>query len=72
MKKHFNKKRLMAKEDDKDFKNLSKCWICDHICVKVGISTSKEICLICFNVSPLNDENFFLFHLQSFFCYEDI
>ena len=65
MKKHFNKKLLMAKEDDKDFKNLSKCWIC----VKVGISTSKEICLICFNVSPLNDEKF---HLQSFFCYEDI
>ena len=53
MKKHFNKKLLMAKEDDKDFKNLSKCWICDNICVKVGISTSKEICLICFNVSPL-------------------
>ena len=29
MKKHFNKELLMAKEDNKDFKNFTRCWICD-------------------------------------------
>ena len=27
MKKHFNKKLVMAKEDDEDFENPNKCWI---------------------------------------------
>ena len=31
MKKHFNKKLIMAKEDDEDFENPTKCWICGHI-----------------------------------------
>ena len=30
MKKHFNKELFMAKEDNKDFENSSKCWICDN------------------------------------------
>ena len=30
MKKHFNKKHVMTKEDDKDFENSAKCWICDN------------------------------------------
>ena len=29
MKNHFNKEVVMAKEENEDFKNLSKCWICD-------------------------------------------
>ena len=29
MKKHFNKKPVNTKEDDKDFENSTKCWICD-------------------------------------------
>ena len=30
MKKHFNKELVMAKEDDEDFENSTKCWICDN------------------------------------------
>ena len=29
MKKHFNKELVMTKEDNADFKNSIKCWICD-------------------------------------------
>ena len=28
MKKHFNKKLVMTKEDDENFENSTKCWIC--------------------------------------------
>ena len=30
MKEHFNKELVMTKEDNKDFKNSTKCWICDN------------------------------------------
>ena len=30
MKKHFNKELLMTKEDKEDFKNSTKCQICDN------------------------------------------
>ena len=30
MKKKFNKELLMTKEDNKDFENSTKCWICDN------------------------------------------
>ena len=30
MKKHFNKQLVMTKEDNKDFKNSTKFWICDN------------------------------------------
>ena len=30
MKKHFNKELVMTKEDNEDFKNSTKCWICDN------------------------------------------
>ena len=29
MKKHFNKELVMTKKDNEDFKNSTKCWICD-------------------------------------------
>ena len=29
-KKHFNKELIMTKEDNKDFKNSTKCWTCDN------------------------------------------
>ena len=29
MKKHFNEERVMTKEDNKDFKNSTKCWTYD-------------------------------------------
>ena len=30
MKKHFNKKLVMTQEDNEDFKNSTKWWICDN------------------------------------------
>ena len=30
MKKHFNKELVMIKEDNEDFRNSTKCWICDN------------------------------------------
>ena len=30
MKKYFNKELVMTKEDNKDFENSTKCWICDN------------------------------------------
>ena len=31
MKKHFDKELVMTKEDNEDFENSTKCWICDVI-----------------------------------------
>ena len=30
MKRDFNKELVMTKEDNKDFENSTKCWICDN------------------------------------------
>ena len=30
IKKYFNKELVMTKEDNVDFKNFTKCWICDN------------------------------------------
>ena len=30
MKKHFNKELVMAKKDNKDFENSTKCWTCHN------------------------------------------
>ena len=30
MKKHFNKKLVVTKEDNGNFKHSIKCWICDN------------------------------------------
>ena len=30
MKKHFNKELVMTKESNEDFKNSTKCWICEN------------------------------------------
>ena len=30
MKKHFKKKLVITKEDNEDFENSAKCWICDN------------------------------------------
>ena len=30
MKKYFNKELAMTKDDTEDFKNFTKCWICDN------------------------------------------
>ena len=36
IKKHLNKELVMAKEDNEDFKNSTKCWICDSDYVDNG------------------------------------
>ena len=43
MKKHFNKGLVMTKEDNEDFKNSTKCWICDNDYVNNNV---KEIIAI--------------------------
>ena len=30
IKKHFNKELLMTKNNNEDFKNSTKCWICNY------------------------------------------
>ena len=30
MKNYFNKKLVMTKEENANFKNYTKCWICDN------------------------------------------
>ena len=37
MKKHFNKKLVMTKEDNEDFKNSTKCWICNNDYIDNGV-----------------------------------
>ena len=34
MKKYFNKELPMANEDNEDFENSQKCWICDNVYVE--------------------------------------
>ena len=36
MKKHFNKQLVMTKEDNEDFENSNKCWICDNDYIDVN------------------------------------
>ena len=40
MEKHFNKEVVMTKEDNEDFENSTKCWICynDYINTDVKVS----------------------------------
>ena len=40
MKNHFNKELVMTKEDSEDFKNSTKCWICENDYVNSDV---KEI-----------------------------
>ena len=37
MKKHFNKKLAMSKEDDEDFENSTKCWFCENDYVDIDV-----------------------------------
>ena len=43
MKKNFNKELVMTKEDNKGFKNCTKCWICDKDYVNNDIKV-KDHC----------------------------
>ena len=48
MKKYFNKKLVMTKEDDEYFENSINCWICDKIYVSgdVKVSFVRDHCYI--------------------------
>ena len=37
MKKHFNKELVMTNEDNENFKNSTKCWICDNDCIYTDV-----------------------------------
>ena len=42
MKKHFNKESVMTKEDNKDFKNSTKCWIYDNTYVDGDVKVTDH------------------------------
>ena len=43
MKKHLNKELVMTKKDKKDFKNSSKCCICDNTYVDGGVKVEITV-----------------------------
>ena len=45
MKKHFNKERVKTKEDNEDFKNCTKCWVCDNYYVDNDVKV-RDYCHI--------------------------
>ena len=42
MKKHFNKELAMTKEDNEDFKNSTKCWICDTDYIDTDVKVREQ------------------------------
>ena len=46
MKKHFNKELVITKEDNEDFKNSTKYWICDNDYVYIDVKI-RDHCHIC-------------------------
>ena len=42
MKKHFNKKLVMNKEDNKDFKKFTKSWICDNDYIDIDVNVKHH------------------------------
>ena len=45
MKKHFSKELVMTKEDNKDFENSTKCWICEDNYIDGDVEV-KDHCYI--------------------------
>ena len=45
MKKHFNKELVMTKKEIEDFKNSTKCWICDNDYIDTDVK-EKDHCHI--------------------------
>ena len=45
MNKHFNKQLVVTKEDNKDFKNSTKCWICGNYYVDNDVKV-RDYCHI--------------------------
>ena len=54
MKKHFNQEFVMTKEDNHDFKNSTKCCICDNGYVDNDVKVRDIILLV--NIEALRIE----------------
>ena len=55
MKKHFNKKLVMTKEDNEDFKNSTKCWICDNDYIDTDVKV-RDLVISMENLEALHIE----------------
>ena len=42
MKKDFNKELVMNKQDNEDFENSTKCWICDNYYIDTDVKVSDH------------------------------
>ena len=42
IKEHFNKEFVVTKEDNEDFKNCNKCWICDNDSVENDVKVRDQ------------------------------
>ena len=75
-KKDFNKELVMTKEDNEDFKNSTKCWVCDydyinnnvkarnhcHITEKYRESARRDYNIIKYHNLKLNHKILIIFH----------
>ena len=75
-KKDFNKELVMTKEDNEDFKNSTKCWVCDydyinnnvkarnhcHITEKYKESAHRDYNIIKYYNLKLNHKILIIFH----------
>ena len=55
MKRHFNKEPVMTKEDNEDFENSTKCWICSNDYVDNDVKV-RDHCHITRNIEALHKE----------------
>ena len=55
MKKHFNKELAMTKDDNEDFENSTKCWICDNDYIDSDVKV-RDPCHITGNIEVLRIE----------------
>ena len=52
MKKYFNKELAMTKDDNEDFENSTKCWICDNDYIDSDVKV-RDHCHITGNIEVL-------------------
>ena len=55
MKKKINKELVITKKDNEDFKNFTKCWICDNVYVEGDVKV-RDNCHITKNIYILRME----------------
>ena len=69
-KNHFKKELAMTKEDSEDFKNSTKCWICDNDYIDKDVKL-RDHCHITgkYRGSPHRDRNINLKFNDKFLSY---